>query len=75
MEPYAKPRSYNEYSAGRKTYGGGSPVATMGKVDPLGYAERDRMIKSRRNAILRRLKAGQSGRLMSADWLGGTPNA
>lgn len=71
MEPFVKPKTYNEYAAGRKTYGSGSPVATMGKVDPLGYKERDRIIKARRNAILRRLRAGQSGNLMTTDWLGG----
>lgn len=71
MEPFVKPKTYNEFTAGSKTYGGGSPVATMGKVDPLGYRERDRIIKARRNAILRRLKAGQSGKLMTSAWLGG----
>jgi hypothetical protein len=60
---------FNPYSAGNKIYGGGRSFPTMGKVDPLGYKERDLATKARRNALLRRLQAMQSGRYMSADYL------
>ncbi len=59
---------FNSYAAGTKTYGGGRPMPTIGKVDPTGYAERDRQSRARRNAILRRLQAGQRGKFASADF-------
>lgn len=59
---------FNRYAAGDKRYGGGRSNPTMGPVDKLGYAERDRVAASRRNAILARLKAGQQGRLMSVEY-------
>lgn len=31
----------NSYGAGNKVYRGGSNVATMGKVDPMGYVNRE----------------------------------
>lgn len=70
----AKPDSYNAYSAGSKVYGiGGRSNPTHGRVDPSGYLERDATTRLKRNALLRRLKAGQKGNYMSPDWLGG-PN-
>lgn len=66
-----KPQSYNEYAAGSKVYGMGSDAPTMGRVDPLGYRQRDLQAKARRNAVLRRLKAANNKDYMSADWLGG----
>lgn len=60
---------YNPYAAGNKVYGGGRSFPTMGPVDKLGYRERDLQVKSRRNALLRRLQAMQGGRYMSADYL------
>lgn len=44
------------YLVGNKVYGGGRSFPTMGPVDKLGYAERDRKAKARRGAILRRMK-------------------
>jgi hypothetical protein len=32
---------FNRFAAGNKTYGGGRPMPTVGKVDPIGYRERD----------------------------------
>lgn len=57
----------NPYIAGGKVYGGGRSFPTMGPVDKLGYRERDMKAKARRSAILRRLKATQSGKYASAD--------
>lgn len=60
---------FNSYSAGNKLYGGGRSNPTNGPVDKSGYAERDRIAKAKRNAMLRRLKARQAGRYMSSDAL------
>jgi hypothetical protein len=57
----------NPYAAGNKIYGGGRSFPTMGPVDPMGYRERDNKASARRNAVLRRLKANQSGKYASAD--------
>lgn len=59
---------FNAYAAGIKRYGAGRDFPTMGRVDSTGYAERDLKIKARRNALLRRLQAGQAGRFGSADF-------
>jgi hypothetical protein len=60
----------NRYAAGNKVYGGGRPMPTVGRVDPLGYADRDLATKARRNALLRRMQASQKGDFMSSSWLG-----
>lgn len=57
----------NPYSAGEKIYGGGRYFPTSGPVDKTGYRERDLRTQARRNAILRRLKAQQSGNYGSPD--------
>jgi hypothetical protein len=59
---------FNRYAAGRKQYGMGRNMPTMGKVDPIGYAERDATANIKRNAILRRLQAGLGGRYASPDF-------
>lgn len=59
----------NPYAAGDKIYGAGRSFPTMGPVDPMGYKERDAKASARRNAILRRLQAKQSGKYASADAL------
>lgn len=55
------------YSVGNRVYGGGRAFPTSGPVDPSGYRERDLTAAARRDAILRRLKATQSGKFASAD--------
>lgn len=67
------PRNYDiqPYGVGKKLYGSGRSNPTMGPVDKLGYRERDRKTKAKRNAMLRRLKAQQKGNYMSADYLRG----
>lgn len=57
------------YSVGNRIYGGGRPFPTMGPVDPMGYRERDLQTSARRDAVLRKLKAVQSGKFASADAL------
>lgn len=59
------------YSVGNKIYGGGRSFPTMGPVDKMGYAVRDKVHEARRDAVLRRLKAVQKGNNMSADAMRG----
>ena len=66
-----KAYDFNSYAAGNKVYGGGRNFPTMGTVDKMGYRERDARTRLRRNALLRRLKAGNKGQYMNKDWLGG----
>jgi hypothetical protein len=62
-------QGFNPYAAGKKRYGGGRDAPNLGPSDKLGYRERDAEAKLMRNAMLRKIKAGQSGRYMSADYL------
>lgn len=55
------------YAVGDKIYGGGRSFPTMGPVDRMGYRERDNVASARRQAVLNRLKAVQSGKTASAD--------
>jgi hypothetical protein len=56
----------NRYSAGSKVYGSGRSNPTSGPVDPMGYRQRDLTAAARRNAILARLKAQQTGDLFGS---------
>ena len=58
-------KQWSPYTAGNKVYGGGRPMPTIGPVDKTGYRQRDRMAKARRNALLRRMRAAQSGNYMA----------
>lgn len=60
-------KQYLPYAAGDKIYGGGRDAPNIGPVDPTGYAERDLKYQARRAAMLRRLKAVDSGNYGSAD--------
>jgi len=67
-----KPYDFNQYAAGAKIYNGGSNSPHQGMMlDPLGYKTRDAITKARRNAMLRRLKAGDKKDYMNSSWLGG----
>lgn len=66
-----KSYDYQSYAAGNKVYGAGRSNPTSGPVDKLGYRERDAATRLKRNAMLRRMKAGQAGNLNSPDYLGG----
>ena len=47
---------FNPYAAGKKHYGSGRPMPTVGKVtDKGGYKKRDVKAAARRDALLRRL--------------------
>lgn len=72
MARIGKPYDFQAYAAGNKVYGYGRNSPHSGKkLDPLGYRERDAATRLRRNAMLRRLKAGKKKHYMSPDWLGG----
>lgn len=60
-------KQFLPYSAGNKIYGGGRDAPNIGPVDPTGHRERDLKYQARRTAMLRRLKAMQSGNFGSAD--------
>lgn len=62
-------QGFNKYAAGKKRYGGGRDAPNIGPSDKLGYRERDANAKLQRNAMLRKMKAGQKGRFMSSDYL------
>lgn len=58
-----------KYGAGSATYGGGRKSPNLGPVSAqgnLGYAERDNKAVGMRAALLRRLKANQSGNNFSS---------
>ena len=60
---------FNPYAAGSKKYGSGArDNPTQGPVDPLGYRERDAEIRMKRNALLRRIQAAQTGSYASANF-------
>jgi hypothetical protein len=53
--------SFNPYSAGDKIYGNMTNSPTRGAVDKTGYANRDRKLAVRRNAVLAMMKQKQKG--------------
>lgn len=58
---------FNAYAAGTKTYGMMRSAPNIGPVDKTGYRERDAKHKTRRNAVLRRMKKNMAGHYASAD--------
>lgn len=66
----AQTKGFNSYAAGDKRYGfsGRRGPNTGMALDRGGYAERDQRNAIRRNLMLKRLQAGQSGRPLSADF-------
>jgi hypothetical protein len=60
-------KQFLPYAAGDKIYGGGRDAPNYGPVDPTGHKTRDLKYQARRTALLRRLKAAQSGNYGSAD--------
>jgi hypothetical protein len=47
---------FNPYAAGKKHYGSGRPMPTVGRVsDRAGYKERDVKAAARRDALMRRI--------------------
>jgi len=63
-------QSFNPYGAGAKVYGSGRSAPNIGPTSkPESYDMRDRLGVAKRNAMLRRLKAGQRGKFMSSEYL------
>lgn len=65
--------SFNSYAAGSKRYGGGRSMPNIGAMSSqglMGYATRDQSAKARKDAIMRRLKAQQTGNPMNPNILG-----
>lgn len=60
---------FNPYSAGRKVYGVGRDFPTIGANNKIGYRERDALARARKSAVMRRLKALQTGNVMNSDVL------
>jgi hypothetical protein len=50
---------FNDYSAGKKHYGGGRSAPNIGPSDPSGYAERDARLKAQQNNLLKRIQQQQ----------------
>lgn len=63
---FTREKDFFPYVVGQRVYGGGRLFPTMGPVDKMGYRERDLKHKARRQAMLNRLKAQQSGNFMSS---------
>jgi hypothetical protein len=67
------PINFNSYAAGDKKYGSGRSMPNIGPVSGMGmmgYANREQRAKARKDAIMRRLKAQQSGNVMNSNILG-----
>jgi hypothetical protein len=62
-------QNFQNYAAGTRRYGGGRDVPNIGPSDKTGYKERDAAARRRRNAMLKRMQAGQAQRFMSSDYL------
>ena len=63
-------QTFNPYGAGQKIYGSGRSAPNIGPTQsPEGYRTRDMAARTRRQALLKRLQAGQRGRYMSEDYL------
>lgn len=63
------PGQFNPYSAGRKMYGAGRDFPTIGMNDKSGYRMREMVASARKSAVMRRMKALQSGRIIQPDVL------
>lgn len=60
---------FNPYAAGAKIYNAVGRSPNLGPVDKMGYAERDRRLAARRNAVLRKVQGVNAGANGSADVL------
>jgi hypothetical protein len=63
-------QTFNPYGAGEKVYEGGRSSPNLGPTaNREGYNERDRMARAKRAAMLRMMKAKQTGKYMNPDAL------
>lgn len=61
---------FNPFAVGNVVYNSSSSSPHFGMpLDPLGYRERDRRARIRRNAVLRRMKAQAAKNFNDSDWL------
>lgn len=60
---------FSPYAAGRKIYGAVGSSPNIGPVNKTGYADRDRRLAARKNAILQRMKGVNKGAYNSPDVL------
>jgi hypothetical protein len=58
---------FTPYAAGAKIYNSIASSPTRGAVDKTGYANRDRKLAAKRNAVLAAMKGAQAGALGSAN--------
>lgn len=56
---------FNPYAAGRKIYNAVGSSPNLGPVDKSGYAERDRKLAARRNAVLKKMQSMNKGAFAS----------
>jgi len=61
--------AFTPYAAGKKIYGQVGSSPTMGPVDKTGYADRDRRLAARRNAVLQKMQGMNKGAYSNADVL------
>ena len=57
--------SIQKYGAGAKIYGSGRNAPNIGPSNPAGYMDRDMKAKQLRNAMLKRMKLMQAGKMAS----------
>lgn len=70
MAKIKRARDFNPYAVGNVVYNGMNNSPHSGTMlDPMGYRERDRRARVRRNAILRRMKAQNTKNFNYPDWL------
>lgn len=61
--------AFTPYAAGKKIYGQVGSSPTMGPVDKTGYADRDRRLAARRNAVLQKMQGANKGAYSNVDVL------
>ena len=61
--------SFSPYAAGKKIYSQVSSSPTMGPVDKTGYADRDRRLAARKNAVLQKMQGMNKGAYGATDVL------
>jgi hypothetical protein len=64
--------TFQPYAAGNKTYGmlrNAPNVGPVGASGMMGYKERDAMAQTKKDALLRRMKAQNKGQMMQPDVL------
>lgn len=74
LSGFNKPGGFDAYALGDKMYGAGRPMPNIGATSRegrKGYQARDNRLRARRDALLDRMQAGNTGKYGSAEWLRG----